>query len=318
MSNNGFYALHYTYIRLPTDPIPGILGSPVDLFEDHIQKLSQNYQILSPEEILHFYKTKEYENIGKKNGFAFTFDDGVANHFIAAKILHKHGIKALFFIPTCILTDGLPINPTIIHYCVAKYGVPAFLETFNEASRRLRIKVPRLEYKPDGDSLGPIMQEIKRATKYVIEPHDSRKLLLYVYDNTFHRDYKDAMEVMYLTRFQIKEMIAMGHSIGSHTHSHFSVGSANLSEAELKREVEASGKTLEKLFNVKVNAIAYPFGESKDCLSGDELSKITTNYELAFTLEERINRAEDSPLEIGRYVQYSKDTGDDICKKLKH
>ena len=51
----------------------------------------------------------------------------------------------------------------------------------------------------------------------------SRKILLHIYETTLLEKYPNAMEIMHLTKEQISEMYEMGHSIGTHTHSHISV-----------------------------------------------------------------------------------------------
>ena len=310
-ANKGFHALHYTYIKPPGNPFPRILSNSVSVFRDHIKKLSRTYQVVSPQQVLDFYRGKKLQ----KTGLLFTFDDGYSDHYYAAKILRKLGIRALFFIPTCILTDDQPINPTIIHYCIAKYGTLKFIASLKEAAKKFKIPLPALKYKM-GDDYWPVIAEIKKISKYILSPSDSRKIFLYVYESTFHRDYKNAMEIMYMTRAQIKEVIEMGHSIGSHTHNHFSIGSTNLSKSKRAEEIISSGQILKKYFGVKINALAYPYGESSDCLSAKKLLDITENYDLAFTVKEKINSPTDSPLEIGRYAPLSKDTAEDIIMKL--
>ena len=114
--NNGYVALCYHYIRSKKkeEPFRRILGNSVDEFYKHIKLLKSNYQVLSPSEVLNF-SYDEFSLDGDKYGLLISFDDGLSDHYRAASILAENGIKAFFFIPTCMLIDWMPANPTIIH-----------------------------------------------------------------------------------------------------------------------------------------------------------------------------------------------------------
>ena len=87
----------------------------------------KNFEFITPKNTLDF-SYGDYTINKNKIGLLITFDDGLSDHYIAAKILAKHGIKALFFLPTCIIEENLPANPIIIHYCIAKFGVSKFID----------------------------------------------------------------------------------------------------------------------------------------------------------------------------------------------
>jgi len=313
---SNFFVLCYHYVRpRENDRFPRILGNRTGVFVDHIRQLAQNYFVFSPEQITTLYHSDSVCADTGKKGLLFTFDDGLSDHYQVAEILQDFDIKAFFFIPTCILTDRLPANPTIVHYCLAEYGIEKFLLFFKKAAEEYGIDVVLPSYTRD-NSVWKTIAEIKKIIKYKLKSTDSRKILLNIYKNAFLRDHPDAMEIMHLTKSQIKKIIRMGHGIGSHSHTHPSVAAGNLSNQELKLEIISSGVILREMFNVKVNAISYPFGETRDCLKKAELLKITDNYELAFTVEEKINTIGDSPLELGRIAPASTDTSADIQNKL--
>jgi peptidoglycan/xylan/chitin deacetylase (PgdA/CDA1 family) len=129
----GYISLCYHYIRpdRAIDRFPKILCNRIDDFHKHIKLLKENFQILSPENALEF-SNGSFSLENGKYGLLFTFDDGLSDHFTAAKILSEYGIKALFFIPTCVLADKLPANPTIIHYCLSAYSISNFLKNYND------------------------------------------------------------------------------------------------------------------------------------------------------------------------------------------
>ena len=126
-----FFSLCYHYIRKPDDEahFPRILGTKISDFEDQIKKFKTKFDFLNLDDIYNMYYSKK-EIRPRKPGLLLTFDDGLSDHFEAAKILYENNIQATFFIPTCILRDQLPANPNIIHYCIAQFGVSEFLKIF--------------------------------------------------------------------------------------------------------------------------------------------------------------------------------------------
>ena len=84
---NGYLALCYHYIRpAANDPFPRILGTREDIFREHIQALQEKFRIISLAEAINF----SYGNMNRdeeKPGLLFTFDDGLSDHYRAARIL---------------------------------------------------------------------------------------------------------------------------------------------------------------------------------------------------------------------------------------
>ncbi len=103
--------------------------------------LLEHYHIISPDDALNF-SVGNYEFPNDKPGILLTFDDGLSDHFDASEILHQYGLTALLFLPTCALIDGLPANPNIVHYCVAKYGVQRLLAHYDDALDLLKVTDP--------------------------------------------------------------------------------------------------------------------------------------------------------------------------------
>ena len=255
-----------------------------------------------------------------KIGLLITFDDGLSDHYIAAKILAKHGIKALFFIPTCILEENLPVNPIIIHYCIATFGILKFVEELNYRLEKyldnsLSYEIQFIKGK---DNPHQTIKKIKKLFKYDLSSNLSRVILLDLYQTMLHVKYPDAMKIMHLTKEQISEMLEMGHSIGTHTYSHISIGSTSLSDDEFNHEIVEPKNHLEKHFGIQTDFMSYPFGSMRDCLSSKELIMKTNSYKLAFTVEEILNAKSTSPFELGRYMPTSRDTSKSLYNKIQN
>ena len=316
---NGYLSLCYHYIRdnSSEQSFPRILGTSVDEFEKHVEMFSNFFKLITPSDALSF-SYGDYNFNDGEIGLLLTFDDGLSDHYVAAKILAKHGIKAIFFIPTCILKDELPANPIIIHYCIAKFGLSNFLNFFKSSLETNSIDLSNhfKKFSYIDGNYNEVIQKIKYFFKYEINEKLSRLILLEIYENMFHNEFPNAMEIMHLTKNQISEMIEMGHSIGTHTHSHISIGSSYLEENELNFEIIQPKTYLETIFKIKSEFMSYPFGQTVDCLSSKELIIKTDSYKLAFTVEEILNKKSTSPYELGRYMPTSLDTSELLYKKM--
>ncbi len=290
----------------------------MDNFEEHIEMFFDNFELITPENALNFsygdYKIQE-----NKIGLLITFDDGLSDHYIAAKILAKHGIKALFFIPTCILEENLPANPIIIHYCIAKFGVLKFVQALNyHLEKNLNnYSSHTIQFIKGKDNPMQTIQKIKKLFKYDLPTTSSRTILLNLYQTMLITTYPDAMKIMHLTKKQISEMLKMGHSIGTHTYSHISIGSTPLNHDEFNQEIVEPKNHLQKYFGIQTDFMSYPFGGVHDCLSSKELIMKTDSYKLVFTVEEIFNTKFTSPFELGRYMPTSMDTSESLYNKMQ-
>ena len=300
---------HYLRLNKQSDPFPRILGTNIDEFQNHLSMLQKNYHMISLKDALSI-STGE-DGFNKKNtGILITFDDGLSDHYTAAKILSELNISAIFFIPTCILEEKLPANPTIIHYTIAVFGIEKFLKEFRESlvNNKLDSKLFDLQYSKSKDNLGETISRIKSTFKYKLGYYDSRKILLDIYKNLFSSEYKNMLSTIHLTESQIRKMLEMGHYVGTHTYSHISVAATELNSDDFIKEIISPKNYLEQKFNTKVNSFSYPFGGKNDCLSSSDLIKKTSEYNLAFTVEEILNTKNTSPYQLGRYQINSSDT----------
>ena len=316
--NKGFFALCYHYIRQNNnDPFPRILGTKLDDFNEHVKMIKNEFEILSLDRVHSLY-TKKFELSKDKIGLLVTFDDGLADQFEAAKILSENDISAIFFIPTCIITEKLPANPIILHYAIAILGIKKFIEELKQIFEELIIKNQNIipEFSKENDKIWKIIEDIKILLYYKIKPEETRRILLEIYKKLLIKN-NITIKDMHLTKKQIKKLLEMGHNIGTHSHTHISVANSELTKLQLKRELIQPKLILESEFNTNVISMSYPFGESKDCLSAQSLIEKTNSYQLAFTIKHKLNTKNNSPLEIGRYMVHSSDNSSKLNKILK-
>ncbi len=139
MKKGKYIALCYHYIRSreASERYPRIIGHTEEVFRRQISMLRKQFSIISPEAAL--FLSCGSRSVINETGILFTFDDGLSDHFLAAKILAKNNIRALFFLPSCVFVDNLPANPIIIHYGLAVLGIRKFIELLNQGIEKLNI-----------------------------------------------------------------------------------------------------------------------------------------------------------------------------------
>jgi len=320
-NNSSYIALCYHYLRQnkESDPFPRILGTNIDEFQNHVKMLQKNYNVISLNDILNISTGEDGSN--KKNtGVLLTFDDGLSDHYTAAKILSELGVSATFFVPTCILDEQLPANPTIIHYALAVFGIEKFLKEFKEilVNHKLDSKLFDLKYSMSKDNSWETISRIKSIFKYKLGYYNSRSILLEIYKNLFSSESKNMIKTMHLNENKIRKMLELGHNVGSHTHSHISIAGNKLEPDIFTKEVVSPKHYLEQKFNTKVNSFSYPFGGKNDYLPTSELIKKTNEYKLGFTIEPILNTKNTPQLELGRYSVHSTDTSFKLNTKIQN
>lgn len=99
-----------------------------------------------------------------------------------------------------------------------------------------------------------------------------------------------------MSESQVREWLAAGHAIGSHSMTHARLTS--LSPEVAREEIHASRRCLEDLFGVPVEAFAYPWGEWNQRLA-DEVA--IAGYRRAFTTDLGVNDASADPFALRRH-----------------
>jgi peptidoglycan/xylan/chitin deacetylase (PgdA/CDA1 family) len=311
-----FVSLCYHYIRpRVADPYPRLLGTRKDEFVAHIRALRGQFRPVAPQEIgVH----GELVSSDAKCGLLFTFDDGLADHLIAGEILAEEGLRGLFFIPTCILADGLPANPIVIHFATAIYGVDRFLHAYRQALEANGLPVERYDvpYLQGASDPWEAIRLVKLRTKYDLGYRNARVVLMGVYLGLLHAGDPQILSEMHLDASGIRKLLAMGHGIGAHSHTHLSVAASDLQDDAFETEIVQPRRYLEETFGVRVASMSYPFGGQNDCYTETELRPSESGYEYAFTVERKVNTPKTSRFALGRYMPTSTDSTESIAGML--
>jgi peptidoglycan/xylan/chitin deacetylase (PgdA/CDA1 family) len=109
---------------------------------------------------------------------------------------------------------------------------------------------------------------------------------------------------------QIREWLAAGHQIGSHSLTHRNL--KKLSPAEAREEIIASKKLLEDKFGVGVRHFCYPFGGWNPAVRD---LVIEAGYSTACTVASGVNPPGYDPFTLRRIMPYS---GNALLRKVIH
>ncbi|HZF00451.1 MAG TPA: polysaccharide deacetylase family protein [Methylomirabilota bacterium] len=96
---------------------------------------------------------------------------------------------------------------------------------------------------------------------------------------------------------QIREWLAAGHEIGSHTLTHPFL--ARIPLELVREEIFSSKKKLEDLFGRPVEHFCYPYGDWNETVRD---LVIAAGYKTAFTTISGVNTPSDSPFELKRFT----------------
>lgn len=220
---------------------PGICVSPA-AFEAQIAYLAAHYRVLSlPDAVATFTRGGSLP----KNAVAITFDDGYADNLGAARILARHGLSATFYITAGCLADGLPFWPSELRGLLNRAVSPTIELDVDGTRTVFAVGTPAERRK----TVSALTKLFKGRTI------PARELL--------REQLRTAVGVStvpspMLTWDQVREMHAMGMTIGSHTMTHPNLPNAGVVDAE--REVRESKARLESEIAAPVTMFSYPNG----------------------------------------------------------
>lgn len=256
----------YHYVRdLKNSDYPKIKGLDVKAFENQLNFLSKNYNIISIEE---FY-TGNYKS--KKKSCVLTFDDGYKDHydFVFDKLI-KYNVKGAFFTPVDVIDSNKVLDVNKIHLILAKSNEDLIFSRLKYHFEKCNSKnnfdyyVKKVDTSHRYDSEKTVL--IKRLLQTVLD-FDTRTLICDLLVQDFlSKSEKELSIELYLNRTQINEMIENGMHFGSHGKSHYWFDSLNIKDQEF--EIKESIKFLNSIYNRKyLLTICYPYGNyNKDTL----------------------------------------------------
>ena len=264
---------------------------------------------------LNFFKKKysfynlddNFKNINSDNNkILLTFDDGLKEHLLIAKILKKKNIKGIFFISSkpLISKDFLTVHK--IHLILAKFNEKQLEQLFikfnlEEFFKRKLFGVFKIQ-----KNLLKKIKDLKKREEIFFKvqlniiSQRKPKIIDNLFDYCFtKKKQQEIFNRFYLNKKDIIQIKKLGMEIGSHGHSHKVL--SLLKKKDQLFDIKKSISYLKKLTGKPITFFCYPYG-GKSVYNNHTiniLKKLRIIY--AFSVESRLVQQRDSLFEIPRF-----------------
>lgn len=286
---------NYHYIRPEfKSKYPSIFGITPMMFENQLRALRNEGDFLHPKDLL-----ADFENVmqSKENYHFVTFDDGLKEQYeYALPVLDALNIPAIFFANSVNLDEKRTTTVHKIHLLrsiisssemlekLAKVDTVSLTDTEKERAQTI--------YRYDDAQSSELKYLLNFKMDFVVQ----EQII-----NTIFADYFDEVAItdsLYMDEKMVTELAQQG-CLGSHTHRHYPLGL--LDAGKIQYELEHSKNFFEKLTDVSIDMISYPYGTPEACT--DEVAAIARNagYKVGFTTNRGTNDLTQNALLLNRF-----------------
>jgi peptidoglycan/xylan/chitin deacetylase (PgdA/CDA1 family) len=220
---------------------PGICVTPA-AFAAHVAYLAAQYRVLPLPEAVQYLKSGRTL---PHNAVAITFDDGYADNLAAARVLHRHGVSATFYLTADCLDQGQPFWPTEVKAIARRLPGPSVTLTTPEP-----LALP-LATDDDRQLASRILTRLCKSHPIPVREAIREQLRSLA-------GMVSAPTPTMLTWAQVHEMIGLGMDMGGHTLTHTNLPSAGPDDAWT--EIEGCRRRLRERLGVEVTQFSYPNG----------------------------------------------------------
>lgn len=208
-----------------------------------------------------------------------SFDDGyIDNYELAFPVLARHGIPAVFYLPTSFIgTDFIPWWDRVAS--LVKRSPRTLIQLSTPHRRSFSLTPAHREH-----SIRQILDIYKGPA--VVNPEGFMAELLVACD--VPELSAEAYGRNFLSWDEARQMQAAGMSFGSHSHTHRIL--AKLPFAEQREELQLSREILEHELGIPIDTLAYPVG-ARSSFNTDTIRALAeTGYRHAFSFISGVNR----------------------------
>lgn len=240
-------------------PLPGLAVTPDEL-DAHLKFLTRHFQCLSLNAALDRW---DQDRIDGLPILAITFDDGqLDNYQNALPVLERNGVTASFYVPSLVLENLAPLWHDAMAASVAWLSDPLSSQSMHaDPARRASAGALLAELQPGGEHqrlAGHTAVEAALEVTKQWSPSQREAWLLRaegVLPRTVRPGWDGFMNVG-----QMKDLLARGHEIGSHSHSHALL--PQCTDDELRDEIAGSRHRLEAALGAPITTFCYPNGST--------------------------------------------------------
>jgi peptidoglycan/xylan/chitin deacetylase (PgdA/CDA1 family) len=262
----------------------GGIGHSQAVFRGQMELLARRYHPVSLDEITQFARRK-----GElpRRSVAVTFDDGYADNYeVAAPILKSVGVPATFYATVdCVERRRLPW-PSELRFVFRKTKKENWVDS---ASRTWPLR-------DENDRESALLRSCDECCTQAGAPQDD-----YVSRVAHDLDIEVPAESgkLMMDYVQMKDLLAQGHIVGSHTLTHPNV--AYLEPEATRRELAESKQRLEQGLQGPVVHFSYPCPALPPSWTDQTVAASReAGYETAVTTNRGLVRKDDDPLQLNR------------------
>lgn len=259
----------YHYVRkIKEGRYPNIKGLESTQFEEQLQYLKANYNIITMEQLLE----AKYEDADlPERACLLTFDDGYIDHYtVAFPLLMKYKLQGTFFIPARILEETYLLGVNQLHYILANGNIDDIVEvlmySLDKLYEKQKIEKSAQElydsYAVQGRFDDPKTVFVKQMLQTIIKEEFRNTIVTELFDKFVDVSTEVLFDELYLTKEQLHVMKNAGMHIGVHAYNHQWLG--NLSYAEAEADLQKSVALLDEFIVKDRWVMNYPYGSYND------------------------------------------------------
>lgn len=242
------------------------VSTPPSLFEEHIQSLSRDYEVVDLDAVI--------SGRLPRRALLITFDDGYRSVLdVGLPTLARHGLPSVFFVSAAFVDPtSLPLD-NLLCWLAARVGVEDLAanalgrEGASCTIEELVSLATRLPYRRR-IRLGRELTERYRVDASRIRSESN----------------------LFLERGELTRLAEFGCVVGNHTRSHVACHTIPNDE-EAATELIEHQRDLEHWTGTSVKAFSYPYGSRRDATPRVERVLAESGHQASFLVESRPNRA---------------------------
>lgn len=240
-------------------PLPGLAVTPDEL-DAHLEFATRHFRCVSLTSALDLMAR---DQPSRKPLLAITFDDGqLDNYQNALPVLERHGVTASFFVPSQILEDSSALWHDAMATSVAQLMSMhhGSLDSSKAPGHEKAMALVAELQNASADGRPARLATIEGALEVTKQWSVSRR---HDWIRRAHASIPQPERLAwdgFMSVAHMKDLIARGHEIGSHSHSHPLL--PQCSDEELLEEIAGSKQALEAALGTPVTTFCYPNGST--------------------------------------------------------
>ena len=283
-------AVNYHYVAEEAPRAPrAIFPVTVDALTAQLEELGRRFEFVSGDRLL-----AAVGGEGDLPGASclITFDDGLRVQYeLALPVLERLGVPAVFFVPGRPLTERKALYVHKVHRLREALGDEALAPLVDPHD--VPEDLAREQYAYDTSESARV--------KYLLNMH----LSLDERDDAIAKTFSRVVEneeafcaELYMSRDQVRRLERRHGAVGAHSYGHEPL--ALLESQALRRDLEASAKTLEDVTGVRPRLLSYPHGSREAVTHAVATAAEAAGFRAGFTMERALNRTLEQPLLLAR------------------